>query len=102
LFSTNYTPLSSTAFNGNDRLFNIGNGTSNIVRSDALTILKNGNTGIGTATPSEKLEVVGKIQAVDVNFSGLPIAIDEAAAITAGLAAGDLYQTPTGEIRIKL
>jgi len=40
-FGTDYTPLSTTAFNALDRLFNIGNGTSS-VRSNALTILKNG------------------------------------------------------------
>jgi len=41
-----------------DPLFEIGNGTS-ATRSNALTVLKNGNVGIGTSTPSHKLEVVG-------------------------------------------
>lgn len=41
-FTTNYTPNSSTEFNGNDRLFNIGNGFGTGLRSDALTVLKNG------------------------------------------------------------
>jgi hypothetical protein len=61
-----------------------------------------GNIGIGVLVPTEKLEVAGKIRAVDVNFSGLPVYADEAAAIAGGIATGDLYQTPTGEIRIKL
>ncbi|WP_179019879.1 hypothetical protein [Winogradskyella forsetii] len=61
-----------------------------------------GNIGIGVVAPAEKLEVNGKIRAVDVNFSGLPVYADEAAAILGGIATGDLYQTPTGEIRIKL
>jgi hypothetical protein len=34
-----------------DRIFQIGNGTDVITRSNALTILRNGNTGIGTTTP---------------------------------------------------
>ena len=42
-------------FVATDRLLNVGNGSSG--RSDALTILKNGNTGIGNSTPSEKLVV---------------------------------------------
>lgn len=46
LYSTAYTPGSSTAIIPTDRLFNIGNGTSRTARSDAFTILKNGNTTI--------------------------------------------------------
>ena len=42
-------------FVGTDRLLNVGNGSSG--RSDAFTILKNGNTGIGNSTPAEKLVV---------------------------------------------
>lgn len=61
-----------------------------------------GNIGIGVVSPTDKLEVNGKIRAVDVNFSGLPIFDNEAAAILGGIASGDLYQTTTGEIRIKL
>ncbi|WP_319482082.1 hypothetical protein [uncultured Draconibacterium sp.] len=41
-FSTDYTALSTSGANPNDRLFVIGNGTSSS-RSDALEILKNGN-----------------------------------------------------------
>ena len=62
----------------------------------------NGKIGIGVPLPTEKLEVNGKIKAVDVNFSGLPTAADEAAAITLGLTTGDMYKTATGELRIKL
>lgn len=61
-----------------------------------------GNIGIGIAVPVEKLEVNGKIKAIDVNFSGLPIFADEAAALAGGLATGDLYQTSLGAIRIKM
>ncbi|HPG11087.1 MAG TPA: tail fiber domain-containing protein [Chitinophagaceae bacterium] len=39
-----------------DPLFEIGNGTIN-KRSNALTVLKNGNTGIGTHTPQVKLQI---------------------------------------------
>lgn len=42
IWSTNYTPASATAFNANDRIFNIGNGTSSAARKDALTVYKSG------------------------------------------------------------
>jgi len=53
----------NTLYSGNnvgwtlsDRLFVIGNGTSS-QRSNAVTILKNGNTGIGTDNPVERLHI---------------------------------------------
>ena len=70
---TYYTPSSSTSYDLNDRIFNIGNGTSTSNRSDALTILKNGNTGIGTANPTAKLEVANadaKINALTIGKGG--------------------------------
>jgi hypothetical protein len=59
LYGTNYVPASTTTFNTTDRLFNIGNGTSTALRSDAFTILKNGNTGIGINTPTNQLHIAG-------------------------------------------
>ena len=69
--ATTYTPSvnGATQFraaNGADRLLVVGNAVdannNNLVdvaeRSDALVILKNGNTGIGTSTPETNLEIV--------------------------------------------
>ncbi len=42
-----------------DRIFQIGNGTDVSARSNALTVLRDGNTGIGTTTPQARLEVNG-------------------------------------------
>ena len=42
-----------------DPLFEIGNGISDASRSNAVTVLKNGNVGIGTATPQERLHISG-------------------------------------------
>ena len=47
-------PFSSIA---TDPLFEIGNGSSNILRKNAFTVLKNGKVGIGRATPTSLLEV---------------------------------------------
>ena len=56
-FSTTPTTTGNpTTIVPTDRLLNVGNGTAGVY-SDALTILKNGNTGIGNSTPSEKLVV---------------------------------------------
>ena len=40
-----------------DPLFEIGNGSDDTNRSNALTVLKNGYTGIGTHTPQERLHI---------------------------------------------
>ncbi len=47
---TSYTP---DPFNpgATDRIFEIGNGNSTFSKSNALTVLRNGNVGIGTTTP---------------------------------------------------
>lgn len=44
-----------------DRIFQLGNGTAS-TRSNAVTILRNGNTGIGVLAPQQKLEVDGQIK----------------------------------------
>ncbi|MBL4587095.1 MAG: tail fiber domain-containing protein [Flavobacteriales bacterium] len=59
-FDTDYTPNSTTDWDAADRLFVVGNGTGfSGLRSDALVILKNGNTGIGTSTPTQLLHLSG-------------------------------------------
>ena len=60
-YNTTYTPSNINDWSSSDRLFVVGNGTGSDTRSNAMTILKNGNTGIATATPNEKLEVAGNI-----------------------------------------
>lgn len=62
LFNTDYSPSSTGAFSSSDRLLVVGNGANSLNRSDALVILKNGNTGIGTSTPSSMLEVAGQVK----------------------------------------
>lgn len=60
-FNTDYTPISTTSWNAADRLFVVGNGTGTGVNaSDALVVLKDGKTGIGTSIPTSRLDVEGK------------------------------------------
>ena len=47
----------ATTWIGSSPLFEIGNGTAFNARSNALTVLKNGNVGIGTTFPLAKLHV---------------------------------------------
>lgn len=62
-FNLDYVPVSTTAIDATDRLFVIGNGTTDLLRANALTILKNGNIGVSTISPSQKLQVSGNIYA---------------------------------------
>jgi len=52
---------SENSWVGTDPLFVVGNGTSTLATANALTVLKNGNVGIGTATPTSTLEVNGTV-----------------------------------------
>lgn len=52
VWATDYTPANANGFNASDRVFTVGNGTASGSRSNAMVILKSGNTGIGATTPS--------------------------------------------------
>jgi hypothetical protein len=62
-YNLEYNPNDQYGWNGADHLFVIGNGTgSDTSRSNALTVLKNGNTGIGTASPSAQFHTDGSVR----------------------------------------
>jgi hypothetical protein len=48
-------------WNWTDPTFVIGNGISATARSNAMTVLKNGNVGIGPSAPGYKLDVAGEV-----------------------------------------
>nr|VFK66807.1 MAG: H-type lectin domain-containing protein [Candidatus Kentron sp. UNK]VFK72227.1 MAG: H-type lectin domain-containing protein [Candidatus Kentron sp. UNK] len=52
---------STTGWVGTDPLFVIGNGSSSSNRRNAVTVLKNGKVGIGTASPEVELDVYGSV-----------------------------------------
>jgi hypothetical protein len=45
-----------------DRIFQIGNGTDVALRSNAITVLRNGNVGVGNVDPSYPVDVLGQIR----------------------------------------
>lgn len=57
---------------------------------------------IGTEGAGTGSEQPVRITAATLNIPNLPTYADDAAAGTGGLAAGDVYKTSTGELRIKL
>lgn len=59
---------SATAINSNNRIFQVGNGTADNARSNAMTVLQNGNVGIGVLDPDKQLSVATSMN-VDENNS---------------------------------
>jgi hypothetical protein len=51
-----------------DRIFQIGNGSGNLSRSNAVTILRNSNFGIGTINPVKQAEIVGPASGTPVTL----------------------------------
>ena len=88
-YNSKYTPASATSWNASDRIFVIANGSSLVDRNNAITVLKSGNTGIGTDIPSAKLEVNGQIKIT----GGSPGAGKVLTSDATGLAS---WQSPAG------
>jgi hypothetical protein len=65
--NTSYIPSSSTAWVAGDRLFVIGNGSGG--SSDALVMLKNGNTGLGVSDPAYRLHASGSLYATTSHWA---------------------------------
>lgn len=61
LFNDSSNAANSTDVNPANRIFEVGNGTADNARSNAVTILQNGNIGIGTVSPVARLDIAGSI-----------------------------------------
>ncbi|HWR31877.1 MAG TPA: tail fiber domain-containing protein [Chitinophagaceae bacterium] len=57
-YNDSITGSSPTSWVSTDPVFIIGNGTSSVARSNAITVLKNSNTGINTTSPGARLHIV--------------------------------------------
>ncbi|MFD2823802.1 tail fiber domain-containing protein [Lacinutrix iliipiscaria] len=75
-YNTSYIPNNVVDWDGSDRLFVIGNGSSSGNKSNALTVLKNGNIGMGTATPNYKLDVSGATNINEGVSSGIALRVN--------------------------
>jgi hypothetical protein len=66
------TSISSVTWIGTDPLFIIGNGIFGS-RSNAMTVLKNGNTGIGTISPQKLLHISAGVSGVTPTASSVAL-----------------------------
>ncbi|MCB9207041.1 MAG: hypothetical protein H6611_07010 [Ignavibacteriales bacterium] len=76
-------------WNEDDPLFEIGNGTDDANRSNALTVLKNGNVGIGKFDPTNKFEVNGTSKLKNLIVGNNGTEISEIIEITGTLSSSD-------------
>ncbi len=71
-FNDSSSAASPTAYNALNRVFEVGIGTANNARANAMTVLFNGKTGIGNTTPDSTLDIFGSIKATGgVRFTGI-------------------------------
>ena len=78
-------------------LFTTNNDNPSFVNSNS----ENGFFGVGTGNPVAKLHVKAtNLRALILE--GLPVANDDVDAAAVGVIKAEVYQTPTGELRIKL
>lgn len=90
-FGTDYTPNGT-----NNRLLNIGNGTGTGSRADALTLLLNGNLGVGVNLPTTKLDVDGLIKTKGYTVATLPTGVTGAIAYVTDASAISYRANVTG------
>ncbi len=91
--SFNTDAVTPDAFNfvATDRLFTIGNGASSLTKSNAITVLKNGNTAIGNINPTERLDVDGKTKTIDLQVTNGAAANK---VLTSDASGNATWQTP--------
>ncbi|MEO6542350.1 MAG: hypothetical protein ABIN74_15215, partial [Ferruginibacter sp.] len=61
IFNDSTNAANAIGISSLNRIFQVGNGTADNARSNAITILQNGNTGIGVLSPKHNLVVANEI-----------------------------------------
>lgn len=87
----------------NDPYFQLANGTSDVNRSNIITVLKNGKTGFGNMNaPQATIHVLKTgTDLTPAIIEGCLVFDDNAAATTAGVPVGGLYRTSTGVLMVR-
>ena len=80
-FNDSIATSSTTSSVLTDPLFIIGNGASNTSRSNALTMLKNGNTGFNIINPAAKVHIVRATPSGGVVNTFSPLILDDAGGV---------------------
>jgi hypothetical protein len=94
-----------------DRIFQLGNGSSLSATSNALTVLRNGNTGIGVLAPQAKLDVNGPVKITDGTQAVGKVLTSDAAGLASwqplpsstnywSLNGANIYNNNTGNVGI--
>ncbi len=95
-FNRNSASFSKTTWVPTDPLFVVGNGQNLQKTANALTVLKNGNVGIGTPTPVNRFDVSGEIS-VGGGYAGVKSAPANGAIIRGNVGIG--LTNPNSKIR---
>ena len=86
----------------NDATLILGSVNDGVAHTNVVTNILGGNFGVGTLTPSEKVEVAGILKATAFKFSTAPpVYTDQAAAAVGGLTSGQMFQNPLGQLFYK-
>jgi hypothetical protein len=80
IYNDSTNAANATGVNPLNRIFEIGNGTANNARSNAMTVLQNGKVGIGLTSPVTLLDVNG-----DASFNDKTILLRNGADLNHGL-----------------
>jgi hypothetical protein len=75
-----------------DPIFEIGNGPNSGSRSNAMTVLKNGNVGIGTTAPGSKLHIPGTGVANGITFDAATLNSNDASTLGFNFAGTDRWK----------
>ena len=90
------TSLSSSTWNPADPVFIIGNGSGNSLRSNAFTVLKNGNVGINSALPEYGLHIISTDAADGGWVDGIVLQNTSASTGEAAISMGNAGTAGTG------